>query len=70
MIKVYLLRLQIRCNNEKICSKEGTTVTVTDRNHDNATDFVLSSRAFSAMAKKGMGPQVLKLGIANVEYRR
>ncbi|XP_057769158.1 expansin-like A2 [Salvia miltiorrhiza] len=61
---------QIRCNNEKICSKEGTTVTVTDRSPDNATDFVLSSRAFTAMAKQGMGQELLKLGIANVEYRR
>lgn len=61
---------QIRCKDQKICSKEGTTVIVTDRNHDNATEFVLSSRAFMGLAKKGMGQEVLKFGIANVEYRR
>lgn len=61
---------QVRCKDAKLCSKDGTTVTVTDRNQDNATDFVLSSRAFTAMANKGMGTQLLKLGIANVQYRR
>lgn len=43
---------------------------VTDRNTDNKTDFVVSSRAFMAMAKKGMDQNILKLGIANVEYKR
>ncbi|KAI3446319.1 hypothetical protein Pfo_002984 [Paulownia fortunei] len=61
---------QIRCKDESICSKEGTTVLVTDRNHDNRTDFVVSSRAFMAMAKKGMGQDILKLGLADVEYKR
>ncbi|XP_047939381.1 expansin-like A2 [Salvia hispanica] len=61
---------QIRCDDKKICSEEGATVVVTDRNHDNATDLVLSSRAFAAMANNGMGPQLLKLGLANVQYRR
>lgn len=61
---------QIRCKDQKICSNDGTTVIATDLNRDNTTDFVLSSRAFVGMAKKGMGQEVLKLGIANVEYKR
>nr|AVT44078.1 EXLA1 [Osmanthus fragrans] len=61
---------QIRCKDNSLCSKEGTTVIVTDRNTDNKTDFVVSSRAFMAMAKKGMDQNILKLGIANVEYKR
>ncbi|PIN25731.1 hypothetical protein CDL12_01525 [Handroanthus impetiginosus] len=61
---------QIRCKDERICSKEGTTVLVTDQNRNNATDFVLSSRGFVAMAKKGMGQDLLKLGLADVEYKR
>ncbi|KAH6768667.1 expansin-like A1 [Perilla frutescens var. frutescens] len=61
---------QIRCKNEKICSKEGIRTIATDRNHDNTTDFVLSSRAFMGMANKGMEQQLLKLGIADVEYKR
>ncbi|GMN71719.1 hypothetical protein TIFTF001_055180 [Ficus carica] len=33
-------------------------------------DFVLSSRAFRALAKKGLDQDVLKLGIVDVEYKR
>ncbi|KAL8060111.1 hypothetical protein ABFX02_02G002900 [Erythranthe guttata] len=61
---------QIRCKDDQICSKEGTRVLVSDRNDDNKTDFVVSSRAFMAMAKKGMAHQILKLGLADVEYKR
>ncbi|XP_020221201.1 expansin-like A2 [Cajanus cajan] len=35
---------QIRCKNPTVCSKEGTRVVLTDLNHNNKTDFVLSSR--------------------------
>ncbi|KAB5561513.1 hypothetical protein DKX38_006470 [Salix brachista] len=34
------------------------------------TDFVLSSRAFMAMAKKDRGQDILKQGIVGVEYKR
>ncbi|XP_028768070.1 expansin-like A2 [Neltuma alba] len=61
---------QIRCKNPSLCTKEGTTVVVTDLNNNNQTDFVLSSRAFVAMANKGMSQQILKHGIADVEYKR
>ncbi|KAL0356528.1 UNVERIFIED_CONTAM: Expansin-like A2 [Sesamum calycinum] len=39
-------------------------------NEDNRTDFVLSSRGFMGMAKKGMGQDILKLGVVDVEYKR
>ncbi|MBA0607681.1 hypothetical protein Godav_019951 [Gossypium davidsonii] len=61
---------QIRCKNSTLCSSEGTRITLTDLNHTNETDFVLSSRAFMAMANKGMGRDILKLGIVDVEYKR
>ncbi|KAE8698760.1 Expansin-like A2 [Hibiscus syriacus] len=61
---------QIRCKNPTLCSSAGTRVTLTDLNHNNKTDFVLSSRAFMAMANKGMGRNILKLGIVDVEYKR
>ncbi|OMO91978.1 hypothetical protein COLO4_17968 [Corchorus olitorius] len=51
-------------------SSKGTRVTLTDLNHNNQTDFVLSSRAFMAMANQGMGQDILKLGIVDVEYKR
>ncbi|KAH9617866.1 hypothetical protein KSS87_021812 [Heliosperma pusillum] len=61
---------QIRCSNSALCSKSGTKVIMTDLNKDSNVDFVLSSRAFKAMAKPGMDQGVLKLGIANIEYKR
>ncbi|KAH8498036.1 hypothetical protein H0E87_017091 [Populus deltoides] len=61
---------QIRCKNTTLCSSRGTRVIVTDLNSNNQTDFVLSSRAFMAMANKGMGQDVLKHGILDVEYKR
>ncbi|TYJ44484.1 hypothetical protein E1A91_A03G228600v1 [Gossypium mustelinum] len=61
---------QIRCKDSKLCSSKGTKVTLTDLNHNNQTDFVLTSRAFMAMANKGKGQDVLKLGIVDVEYKR
>lgn len=62
--------LQVRCTDTKLCSKAGTQVIVTDLNKNNETDFVLSGRAFMALANKGMGQNLMKLGVANVEYRR
>ncbi|XP_014494454.1 expansin-like A2 [Vigna radiata var. radiata] len=61
---------QIRCKNPSVCSKLGTTVVLTDLNRNNQTDFVLSSRAFSGMAQKGKGEEILKLGIVDIEYKR
>ncbi|GLT70639.1 hypothetical protein SLA2020_427030 [Shorea laevis] len=61
---------QIRCKNTTLCSREGTRVILTDLNQNNRTDFVLSSRAFMAMAQKGQGQHILKLGIVDVEYKR
>lgn len=43
---------------------------VTDLNRNNQTDFVLSSRAFMAMANKDKGRNILKQGIVEVEYKR
>ncbi|WVZ04256.1 hypothetical protein V8G54_025062 [Vigna mungo] len=60
---------QIRCKNPSVCSKLGTTVVLTDLNHNNQTDFVLSSRAFSGMAQKDKGKEILKLGIVDIEYK-
>ncbi|CAL5377997.1 unnamed protein product [Camellia sinensis] len=61
---------QMRCKNTTLCAKQGTKVIVTDLNQNNHTDFVLSSRAFRAMANKGMEQDILKLGLVNVEYKR
>nr|XP_043613065.1 expansin-like A1 [Erigeron canadensis] len=61
---------QVRCKDSKLCTKTGTQVIVTDLNKSNETDFVMSGRAFMAMANKGMGQKLLKLGVTDVEYKR
>ncbi|XP_057510124.1 expansin-like A1 [Actinidia eriantha] len=61
---------QIRCKDPTLCTKRGTKVIVTDLNQNNQTDFVLSSSALMAMANKGKGQDVLKLGLVHVEYKR
>ncbi|KAG9443137.1 hypothetical protein H6P81_018991 [Aristolochia fimbriata] len=61
---------QMRCKDKKLCRKEGVKFIVTDLNKSNETDFVLTSRAFQGMARKDMAPDMKKLGIAEVEYKR
>ncbi|KAK6946508.1 RlpA-like protein, double-psi beta-barrel domain [Dillenia turbinata] len=61
---------QIRCKNTRLCTTAGTRAIITDLNQNNKTDFVISSRAFAAMARQGMGQEILKLGIVDVEYKR
>ncbi|OVA10878.1 Expansin/pollen allergen [Macleaya cordata] len=61
---------QIRCKKQGICSSGGTKVILTDLNHNNKTDFVLSNRAFKAMARDGMAAKdLLKLGMVDIEYK-
>lgn len=43
---------------------------VTDLNHNNKTDMVLSRRAFRALANKGMDNEILKQRAVDVEYIR
>ncbi|XP_044508026.1 expansin-like A1 isoform X2 [Mangifera indica] len=61
---------QVRCKDKDLCSTKGTKFILTDLNKDNKTDFVLSSRAFMAMANQGKGKDILKLGLVDVEYKR
>ncbi|KAL2930023.1 Expansin-like A1 [Bienertia sinuspersici] len=63
---------QIRCKKSGLCKTTGTTIVVTDLHTDksNTTDFVVSSRAFRAMALPGKDAQLLRIGIVNVEYKR
>ncbi|XP_073030437.1 expansin-like A1 isoform X1 [Primulina eburnea] len=61
---------QMRCNRGNICSKGGAVVLVSDRNGDNGTDFVVSTKAFAAMAKKGKEHHLFQLGIIPVQYKR
>ncbi|CAK8576887.1 unnamed protein product [Lathyrus sativus] len=61
---------QVRCKNPDLCTKAGTRVTLTDLNPSNETDFVLSSRALTAMALKEKRKEILKHDILDIEYKR
>ncbi|GAB2291896.1 hypothetical protein Dimus_026145 [Dionaea muscipula] len=61
---------QIRCNNTALCSKAGTKVMLSDYNYSNFTGFVLSNKAFLAMASTGMAQNLSILGIVDAEYKR
>ncbi|GMP64409.1 hypothetical protein CsSME_00025704 [Camellia sinensis var. sinensis] len=61
---------KVRCKNPSLCTKQGTQVIVTDLNLSDQTDLVLSSRAFMAMANKGMEEDLKKLGVVDAEYKR
>ncbi|KAK6944511.1 hypothetical protein RJ641_025613, partial [Dillenia turbinata] len=54
----------------QLCSTASTRVIITDLNQNNKTDFLISSRAFAAMACQGMGQEILKFGIVDVDYKR
>ncbi|XP_022969218.1 expansin-like A3 [Cucurbita maxima] len=61
---------QVRCKDKRLCNGAGTKVVLTDQNYDMRADFVLSRKAFSAMALKGKGQELLNTGIVDVEYKR
>ncbi|KAL2941024.1 Expansin-like A1, partial [Bienertia sinuspersici] len=61
--------IQIRCKNSDLCSKSGTNVMLMYLNTNTHTDFVLSNKAYKATAKPGKDRDILKLGIADAEYK-
>ncbi|KAH9321455.1 hypothetical protein KI387_016094, partial [Taxus chinensis] len=61
---------QIRCTNPAICAKSGVKIVVTDYSKSNQTDFVLSTRSFSMLAQPTKAAKLVKMGIADVEYKR
>ncbi|KAK8481723.1 hypothetical protein V6N13_018364 [Hibiscus sabdariffa] len=60
----------IRCKNPKLCTSTGAKVILTDLNPHSQADFVLSSKAFMALAYPSMVRDILKHGIVDVEYKR
>jgi len=43
---------------------------MTDSHGDDNNAFVMSQNAFAAMADKGRSQNLLKLGVADIEYKR
>ncbi|XP_071724487.1 expansin-like B1 [Rutidosis leptorrhynchoides] len=62
---------QVRCKNGYYCTDKGVTVAITDQGSSDNTDFIMSKKAFSKMAKTTDSAQsLLSLGIVDIEYKR
>ncbi|KAL3497578.1 hypothetical protein ACH5RR_040310 [Cinchona calisaya] len=61
---------QVRCKHPKYCSEEGTKVVTTDYGEGHDTDFILSVRAYTKLARQNFAAQLFAAGVVEVEYRR
>ncbi|KAJ4712641.1 Expansin-like like [Melia azedarach] len=61
---------QVRCKVPQLCTDDGVNVVVTDYGEGDNTDFILSPRAYSSMAKPDTSEQLFSYGVVGVEFRR
>lgn len=61
---------QVRCKYSTHCSEEGTKVVVTDYGEGDHTDFILSLRAYSKLARPGQAEVLFAYGVVDIEYKR
>lgn len=52
------------------CSEEGVKIVVTDYGEGDNTDFILSSRAYTKLARPNTALELFSYGVVEVEYRR
>lgn len=60
----------MRCKNSNLCSQQGVKIILTGLNKSDEVGFVLSSRAFVGMARKGLAQEMKKHLVMDVEYKR
>lgn len=61
---------QVRCKNSNLCSQQGVKIILTGLNKTDEAGFVLSSKAFMGMARKGFDQEIKKHLVMDVEYKR
>lgn len=62
---------QVKCTDTKYCSENGVTAVITDSGSSDGTDFILSQRAYSRMARTTeAAASLLALGVVDIQYRR
>ncbi|KAG5517323.1 hypothetical protein RHGRI_037918 [Rhododendron griersonianum] len=61
---------QVRCKVPQLCVEDGVNVVVTDYGEGDKTDFVLSTRAYSRLARPNAALELLAYGVVDIEYRR
>lgn len=62
--------MQVRCKIPNLCAADGMRVVVTDHGEGDHTDFILSPRGFSMLARQNMAPDLFAYGVVDIEYRR
>ncbi|EOY24195.1 hypothetical protein SCA6_005046 [Theobroma cacao] len=61
---------QVRCTNPQLCDGNGVNVVVTDYGEGDHTDFILSPRAYTRMARSNTAAQLFAYGVVDVEFQR
>ncbi|RVW50809.1 Expansin-like B1 [Vitis vinifera] len=61
---------QVRCKVPNLCADNGMKVVVTDHGEGDYTDFILSPRGFSMLARPNMAADLFAYGVVGIEYRR
>ncbi|KAL4602319.1 hypothetical protein ACB092_10G044700 [Castanea dentata] len=61
---------QVRCKTPEICADEGVNIVVTDHGEGDRTDFILSPRAYSKLARPNDVSKLFSYGVVEIEYRR
>ena len=70
MVLNCLLIIQVRCKVPNLCADNGMKVVVTDHGEGDYTDFILSPRGFSMLARPNMAADLFAYGVVGIEYRR
>ncbi|CBI29507.3 expansin-like B1 [Vitis vinifera] len=61
---------QVRCKMPNLCADVGMKVVVTDHGGGDDTDFILSRRGFSMLARPNKAADLFAYGVVGIEYRR
>ncbi|KAA8526002.1 hypothetical protein F0562_007898 [Nyssa sinensis] len=60
---------QVRCKNPQYCSEDGAKIVVTDYGEGDRTDFILSLRAYTKLARPNMVVELQAYGVVDIEYQ-
>ncbi|XVF51853.1 hypothetical protein PTKIN_Ptkin04bG0217300 [Pterospermum kingtungense] len=61
---------QVRCTYPQLCTDNGVNIVVTDYGEGDHTDFILSPRAYSRMARPDTAAQLFAYGVVDIEFQR
>lgn len=61
---------KVRCTIPKLCTEDGVQLVVTDHGEGDHTDFILSPRGYTKLARPNMGLELLALGVVDIEFKR